>query len=138
MRRIHAASTALLALAGCGGLGVKVTPIGPEAAFAPRPDGCAVEFLQKRPARPHDDLAELTTHLTVIPEAGPLEALREPACRLGADAVVVTRRFVINELGHTLVAGVAIRYRAEPPAAAETPPSGAGGADHAPAGPSSQ
>jgi len=107
------ALAALLALTGCG-VAVKVTRVAPDAAIAPRASDCAIEFLDKNPERAYEALAELDTHLTLIPAAGPLEPLREPACRLGADAVVVTRRFVINEMGHMLVAGTAIRYRAEP------------------------
>jgi len=103
---------AFLALTGCGS--VKVTRLAPDAATAPRSGDCAIEFLDKAPERPYDEVADLDSHLTVIPPGGPLEALREPACRLGADAVVVTRKFVTNELGHVLVAGTAIRYRVEP------------------------
>jgi hypothetical protein len=102
---------ALLALTGCGA--VKVTRLSPDAGTAPRPPDCALEFLDKAPERAYDEVAELDSHLTAIPPGGPLEVLREPACRLGADAVVVIRRFVTNELGHMLVAGTAIKYRAE-------------------------
>ena len=106
------ALTALLAMTACG-VGVKVTRVDPDSGIAPRPSDCAIEFLDEAPQRDHDEIAELSTHLTVIPRAGPLEVLREPACRLGADAVVVTRRFVTNEMGHMVVAGTAIRYRVE-------------------------
>ncbi|HSN90465.1 MAG TPA: hypothetical protein VLS93_04495 [Anaeromyxobacteraceae bacterium] len=111
----RAAALALLAAAGCGA--VKIVPLGPDAAASPRPPDCAVEFLARTPERAHVELAELTTHLTVIPAGGPLEVLREPACRLGADAVVVTRKLVTNEMGHVLVSGVAIRWRVD-----QTPP----------------
>ncbi len=102
---------ALLALAGCGA--VKVTPLGPEAGRAPKPRDCAIEFLDRTPGRAHDEIAELHSLVTSVPPAGPLEVLREAACRLGADAVVVTRKFVTNQLGHVLVAGTAIAYRVE-------------------------
>ncbi len=113
MKTTMAGLAALLALAGCGA--VKVTPLGPDAGIAPKPRDCALEFLDKAPERPYGEMAELESHVTNVPRDGPLEVLREPACRLGADAVIVTRNFVINYLGHTMVAGTAIRYRPEAP-----------------------
>lgn len=113
MKPNAAAAAALLALAGCAG--VKVTRTGPDAGIAPKPSDCAIEFLQKAPQRPYDGLADLESHVTNVPPAGALQVLREPACKLGADAVIVTRNFVINYLGHTMVAGTAIRYRPEAP-----------------------
>jgi hypothetical protein len=109
----HAAAgwAALLVLSGCGA--VKVTRLGPDTGVAPKPRDCAIEFLDKNPERAHDEIAELSSHVTNVPPGGPLEVLREAACRLGADAVVVTRNLVLNELGHVLVAGTAIAYRAE-------------------------
>ncbi len=102
---------ALLSLAACGA--VKVTRLDTVDAAA-KPDDCAIEFLTKAPGRAYDEIAELDSHVTNVPRDGPLEVLREPACRLGADAVIVTRNFVINMLGHVHVAGTAIRYRVEP------------------------
>jgi hypothetical protein len=104
------------AIAACGG--VKVVPLGAE--IRPRPADCAVEFLEKPPARPYDAIAELTA--TTNPGDGEArQVLRRPACELGADAVVITRRVVTNALGHTLISGTAIRYGPQKPA--EIPPS---------------
>ncbi|HEY6105415.1 MAG TPA: hypothetical protein VIV59_05510 [Anaeromyxobacteraceae bacterium] len=116
-----AATAALLALAGCGA--VKVTRLSPGDAASAKPRDCALEFLGKAPERAYDEIAELDAHVTNVPRDGPLEVLREPACELGADAVIVTRNFVINVLGHVHVAGTAIRYRVEP---APPPPPPAG------------
>ena len=82
---------------------------------AARPSDCALEFLEKRPGRPYDELGELETHVTAPPPGGAREALHADACRLGADAVIVTRDFVTNEFGHAMVAGTAIKYRSEAP-----------------------
>jgi hypothetical protein len=124
------ARTRLLRRAGAGA-GVKVARATDEE-LAPRPADCPLEFLRKEPSRPYDELADLETHVTSPPSygAGALEVLRPEACRLGADAVIVRRNFVTNEYGHVLVAGTAIRYRAEPPAQPEPEP-----APEAPRGP---
>ncbi|HZZ84263.1 MAG TPA: hypothetical protein VFE30_06970 [Anaeromyxobacteraceae bacterium] len=107
----RAAALALAtALAGCGA--VKVVPSGSGVTAAPRPADCPLEFLSKAPPRSYDELAELSSQVSSPPRAGAQEALRESACRLGADAVIVTRNFVMNAYGHTLVAGTAIKYRA--------------------------
>lgn len=110
-----AAGSALLlaALAGCGA--VKVTPSEGAAAFSPRPKGCPLEFLRKPPQRPYQELGELQAHVTAPPPGGAQEVLRDDACALGADAVILTRNFVTNEFGHVLVAGVAIKYVEPPP-----------------------
>jgi len=105
-----ALSTAVLA--GCGG--IRVSPSG--VAAAARPAGCALEVLNQAPDRPYDELGKLDTHLTQTLRGGPREVLRDPACRLGADAVIVEKEFILNEYGHALVAGTAIRYRLVPPA----------------------
>lgn len=108
---------AAAALAGCAGMGVKVQRSGP--AMPPRDPGCAVDFLRAPPDRPFDEVADLETHVTVVPPEGVEQVLRKPACALGADAVIITKRFVTNEFGHVLLTGTAIVYRAEgaaPPA----------------------
>ena len=107
--RATTALAALLAITSCG-MGVKVTRLGPDRGIPPRPSDCAVEFLDKAPARAHEEIAELESHVTTVPREGPLVVLREPACRLGADAVIVTRNFVTNMFGHVMVAGTAIRW----------------------------
>jgi hypothetical protein len=115
-----ALAAALLALAACASAGIKVVRTSDEK-LPPKPADCPLEFLRKAPAQPYDDLAELESHVTSPPAygAGALEVLRPKACELGADAVIVERNFVTNEFGHVLVAGVAIKYRAEEAPAAE-------------------
>jgi len=110
------------ALAACAGMGVKVVRLGAEAP--PRPAGCAIEFLEKRPERPYEELAEMSTTATAPDPAQALQVLREPACRLGADAVLVTGRVVSNIYGKTVAAGIALRWLpspAEPPPTPEEP-----------------
>jgi hypothetical protein len=77
-----------------------------------------MQFLRGAPGRPYDEIAGLEAHVTAPPPGGALEALHGKACELGADAVIVTRNFVTNQVGHVLVAGTAIRFsEAAPPAA---------------------
>lgn len=108
-----------VATAGCGGA-ARVSAGGAEAQAKP-PD-CEIEFLEKAPKRPFDELGELTATVNPGDAGRAVDALREPACRLGADAVIVTRRIVTNMLGNTLVAGRAIRYAPPPPAEAQPAP----------------
>jgi hypothetical protein len=110
-------------VAGCGS--VKVTPSGSDLRLEPRPKDCGIEFLEKAPERAYQEIADLQAHVTSPPAGGADEVLREKACELGADAVVVTRKFVTNAYGHVLVAGTAIKYvEAARPAQVEEPPEG--------------
>jgi hypothetical protein len=111
--RCTAALAAAAALMACGG--VKVKPSGDGVRPEPRPKGCSLEFLQKAPGRPYQEIADLEAHVTSPPSGGALEVLRDKACELGADAVIVSRNFVTNEQGHVLVAGTAIKYVEQPP-----------------------
>jgi hypothetical protein len=104
-------------LASCGG----VTVHRRGASAPPKPRDCELEILQKPPPRPYEVLADLTSHVTVVPREGALSVLRPKACELGADALIVIQNMVLNELGHTLVAATAIRYRPETPRAEPTP-----------------
>ena len=115
------AAALVVACAACAG-GIKTVRTS-DAQLAPRPSDCPLEFLRKAPQRPYEELAELETHVTAPRQdgAGALEVLRPKACELGADAVIVTRNFVTNEFGHVLVAGTAIKYRAEEAPAPEAP-----------------
>jgi hypothetical protein len=114
----------VLVLAACGA--VKVTSLQPDLKAEAKPSGCAIEFLDQAPGRAYDELAELESHVTSVPPGGAQEVLRDKACELGADAVIVIRNFVTNPYGHVLVAGTAIRYRedapAPPPVESPSPP----------------
>ena len=113
---------ALLAAAALGACSsVKVTPSSGSARYDPKPKGCSVEFLKKEPGRTYQELAELESHVTSPPREGALEVLRDKACELGADAVIVKRNFVTNDMGHVLVAGTAIKF-VEPPQPPEAEP----------------
>lgn len=109
MRPSHAAALlASIALVGCSS--VPVSPSSSGARAEPRPEDCPIEFLEGPPARPYEELGELSQIVTLVGPNGPLEALRPEACALGADAVIVTRKFVTDDHGHVLVAGIAIQY----------------------------
>ena len=115
--RLVPAAAILALLAACSP--VRVKPSGVEGVAERSPD-CPLEFLNKAPGRPYDELGELESHVTAPPPGGAREALRPDACRLGADAIIVTKDFVTNEFGHALVRRAAV---------ARAPAGAAGGAD---------
>ncbi len=130
-RRVVAAAL-LLAVAGCfSGMRkpqVSVAPSGTGVSAAPKPAGCAMPFYRVPPVdQPYDELASLHYTTALFWAGDPVEAqqaLREKACALGADAVLVTREFVPGVPGGggtpPTMAGLAIKYRApKPPAALE-------------------
>ena len=94
---------------GSGSASVKPSPSGAKAES--RPPGCTVEFLRETPERKHDELGEIYSYYSRV--VAPQDVLREKACELGADAVIVTRDFLISNRGpdRKLVAGIAIKYR---------------------------
>ncbi len=102
---------------GCGTLGVavKVTRTPAAEGVEPRPKGCDLEFLWKEPSRPYDALGELSSLVTKTPPGGAVEVLRDPACELGADAVIVIRDKPTKVTDHAFVAGTAIKYRQPAP-----------------------
>jgi hypothetical protein len=91
-----------------GGSGVTVRQSGIVAP--PRPAGCGLEVLQKPPTRPYYPLGEIESHVTSVPPEGALSVVKPKACELGADAIIVDRNMVLNEVGHVLVAVTAIRW----------------------------
>ena len=103
-----ASLAALLALAGCGSVSVRPTAF----KAAPRPPDCALDFFRHPPVRDYDELGEVFSYYPYV--VAPQEALRAKACELGADAVIVTRDFLIatsRTPDRKLIAGVAIKYR---------------------------
>lgn len=90
------------------------------AGARPAP-ACQVEFLNAAPERPFERLGEFNELVRVIPPGGAREALRAPACAMGADAVVVTRSMVVNLLDHTNVQGYAIKWTPASPTAPTEP-----------------
>jgi hypothetical protein len=91
---------------------VKPSPSGVSAP--PRPADCHVEFLRREPARSFDELAELYGYYSTVVE--PERVLRQKACELGADAVIVTLDFLkaTDRAEHKIVSGIAIKYRDGP------------------------
>ena len=64
------------------------------------------------PAREYDTLGELYGYWPA--EVKPADVLREKACEMGADAVIVTRDFLISAMtgpDRKQIAGTAIKYR---------------------------
>lgn len=105
-----ALQAALLLLAACGT--VSVTPSRSGFRAEPRGRDCAIEFLRNPPERPYDEIADVYSYFPRVVE--PQGVLRARACELGADAVIVTRDFLISTLrtpDRKLVAGTAIKYR---------------------------
>ena len=103
---------AALSLLACSS--VKGPPSGEGARYQPRPKGCDLEILQKAPERTYEELGDLEAHVKAPPPGGAVEALRDRACELGADALIVTRHIVTNAMGQVFVAGTAIKYVERP------------------------
>ena len=114
---------ALLLLVACGvpGATVKVKRTADAEGVAARPPGCALEFLWHRPERAYDELGDLTAIVRVAPREGDQEVLRDAACALGADAVIVIRHSTSRSSDQAIVAGTAIKY-VTPVPEAPTPP----------------
>jgi len=110
-RPLPAVALLLLGCAGASGA-VRVSPLG--ATAAPRAPGCPVELLEKEPTRPFERLAEMIATAPSLDGQAALSVLREPACRLGADALVITHRTTPRG-AQSMVAAVAIRWLPEPP-----------------------
>jgi len=121
MRARFALAPLLLGLGACFAVSprVSVVPSGNGLTAPSKPVGCPMPFLRSAPAdRPYDELASLhyTTALFHAGDPGEAQAaLRDQACALGADAVLVTREFVPGVPGGSgrppTMAGAAIRYR---------------------------
>lgn len=113
----------LLALAGCtwAESRVIVVPSGTRVTAAPKPPGCNVPVLRNAPSdRPFDELASIHYTMTQSSRGDPVEAaalIRDRACALGADAVLVTQEFVPGGDRPPTMAALAIRFR---PASAAT------------------
>ncbi len=98
-------------VAGCLGPRVDVMPSGPGVHAETRPPDCKIDFYRTKVDRPYVEIAALHAWGGDSFKNGPEEfhrALQEEACRLGADAVIVTQDY----LGPGQVMdGVAIKYR---------------------------
>ena len=105
-----AAAALALAVAGCT-TAPEVRMVDPDVKFPPKPKDCKIEVLRERPKRDYVEIAEIQ-RLVTTPNASP-EMFRETACGLGADAVIVLRDFVTNQLEQKLIAVMAIKYRDE-------------------------
>jgi hypothetical protein len=96
-RLVRSLPIAALLLASCAG-SVRVTDAGNGVQAAPKAKNCAIPFLRtKVPDREYVELAALHYGGGAFRLGDPAEAeraLRERACALGADAVIVTRDFV--------------------------------------------
>ncbi len=85
-----------VACAGCLGPRVDVMKSGPGVTAEPKPSTCSVEFHRARVDRPYDEIAALHAYGGDTLKNGPenfQDALRQKACELGADAVIVTQIF---------------------------------------------
>lgn len=109
--------TWLVVAAGC--THVAVTDAGAGIRGEPRPDDCGIAFFRtKLPERSYDELAALHWQGSNLSSAvAAQEGLRVSACRLGADAVIVTRDYVRGtQTASGIMTGTAIKYRTDPAA----------------------
>jgi len=111
----------ILLVAGCGH--VAITDAGAGLRAAPRAGDCEVAFFRtKLPERAYDELAALHWEGPGAwsTAGGAQEDMRSCACRVGADAVVVTRDyFPGTQHSAATMTGSAIRYRPAATAAAK-------------------
>ena len=94
---------------GSGSASVKPSPSGAKAES--RAPDCAVEFLRNAPERKYDELGEIYGYYSR--EVEPQDVMREKACALGADAVIVTKDFVVSNVqgpDRKFLSGTAIKY----------------------------
>ena len=112
------ALAALAQIVGCAN--VKVFPSSSGFRAEPKPADCPIDFLLHPPEVPYDEIADLVRYLpyaeaNAYPDGiEPQNLLRQKACELGADAVIITRDTLIPHLegpDSKLVAGIAIKYR---------------------------
>lgn len=99
---------AAASLAACASR-TTVVPSGSGLSLAPRPAGCGIEFYRaKPPDRPFDEIATLLfeSRDQIVTLKDAQEAMRAQACAAGADAIVVTRDFLLGSM-----IGVAVGYR---------------------------
>jgi hypothetical protein len=101
---------------------VQILPSGMDMAVAPKPLSCRVLYFRtQRPELAYDELAGLQLNIPVPPgfiavaptntQERALNDLRQAACHLGADAIVISEeRYDVPMLG-TRVAGTAILFR---------------------------
>lgn len=104
----------ILSLAGCLGPRLSVLRTGPGAGAEPRKADCDMPFLGVAVDRPFDEIAALHVEGGDTLRNGPAdfhEVLREKACALGADAVVVTQDY--TGAGGIMNA-TAVKFRARP------------------------
>ncbi len=116
MLRHAALAGVAAALAGCAGFAsrIAVTPAESGVVLAPRPADCKVEFYRtKSPERAYDEVATLHfTGTNLASAAGAQEMMRERACEVGADAVIVTRDFIHGtQYTPGAMTGTAVSYR---------------------------
>ena len=105
---------ALAAIAPSAGCARPRTKPGGEVASAPaRPAGCELAYLEKEPERAYEELGELTDLVANPDPFNSALALRDKACALGADALVITRRVVTDAYGRTLLSARAIKWKPE-------------------------
>src|SRR5512140_1106694 len=101
---------------------VRVADAGTGVRGTPKPKDCAIPILRtKPPDRPYDEIAVLHYgHRVFIAgdPAGAERVLRERACELGADALIVAREFVpgVINVSPPSMAVIAIVYRPAPAA----------------------
>jgi hypothetical protein len=108
--RLLAALGSSALLGACVSAKITVTPSGQNLELAPRKADCVVEFYRTRgPDRRFDEVATLHLDGKNLDAWEAQERLRRRACELGADAVVVTRDYLLGTMTGTAVSYPEIR-----------------------------
>lgn len=119
-----AITCSLLALAGCRikhAPRVVVVPSGSAVSAAARPPGCNLQVLRTAASdRPYDELGSIYYRANLINDPAEANAfIRERACALGADAILVTQEFIpLSRQGPASMSAIAVLFR--PPASSVT------------------
>jgi len=101
--------TCLIIVITSGCVSVSVMPSGSPVKATPRPNDCPIEFFRlAKPDRPFFEIATISAEGSrSTPPAAEQEKIRQKACELGAEAVIVTRESAPQ---HGMI-GVAIKYK---------------------------
>ena len=71
---------------------------------------CELLELKAFPSHRHAIVGTFDAYVTSMPPGGILDLLRSDACAIGADAIIVQRKQILNEVDHYWIAGKAIRF----------------------------
>jgi len=111
--RSHSASALLAAAALAAACAPRVNVVGSGKHAPAKPSDCTIRFFREPPGPIYDELGELRVETPFNSPARAQEAMRERACALGADAVVITQELTDVGNGGVMV-GTALKFRGMP------------------------